>query len=92
MIKLEINAMAISGDNCLTDHWRRFCCYKFDANSNHSAKPATVNSRLTDTPLLRALCKSPAKPIINYIAEALAITDSRYYGIADTLCGPQQTF
>ena len=47
---------------------------------------------ITDTPLLRTLCKSPAKPIINYIAEALAITDSRYYGIADTLCGPQQTF
>ena len=47
---------------------------------------------ITDTPLLRTLCKSPAKPIINYIAEALAITDSHYYGIADTLCGPQQTF
>ena len=36
--------------------------------------------------------KSPAKPIINYIAEALAIADSHYYGIADTLCGPEQTF
>ena len=44
---------------------------------------------ITDTPLLRTLCKSPAKPIINYIAVALAITDSRYYGIADTSCGPQ---
>ena len=33
---------------------------------------------ITDTPLLRTLCKSPAKPIINYIAVALAITDSRY--------------
>ena len=36
---------------------------------------------ITDTPLLRTLCKSPAKPIINYIAVALAITD--------TSCGPQ---
>ena len=47
---------------------------------------------ITDTPLLRTLGKSQAKPITNYIAAALAITDSRYYGIADTSCGPQQTF
>ena len=47
---------------------------------------------ITDTPLLRTLGKSPVKPIINYIAAALAITDSRYYGIVDTSCGPQQTF
>ena len=47
---------------------------------------------ITDTSLLGTLCKSLAKPVTNYIAVALATTDSRYYGIADTSCGPQQTF
>ena len=56
-----------------------------------------VNSGLANTPLLqtcpllRKLCESLAKTIINRIATTLAITDSGYYGIADNLCGPQQT-
>ena len=57
-----------------------------DCKKTEIRLPNTVNSRLTDTSLLRTLCKSPAKPIINYIAGALAITDSH------TSCGPQQTF
>ena len=64
----------------------------------------TVNSRLADIPLLRtppllrAVCKSPAETTMKCfeitlaILRTLAITDSRYYGIVDTTCGPQHTF
>ena len=47
---------------------------------------------ITDTPLLRTVCKSPAETTMKCIEITFAITDSRYYGIADTSCGPQQTF
>ena len=52
----------------------------------------TVNSRLADTPLLRTVCKFPAETTMKCIEITLTITDSRFYGIADTSCGPQQTF
>ena len=47
---------------------------------------------ITDTPLLRTVCKSPAETTMKCIEITLAITDSRYYGIADTSCSPEQTF
>ena len=38
---------------------------------------------------LMTLCQSPHKTVFDYIAIALGITDSRYYDVVDTLCGPQ---
>ena len=52
----------------------------------------TVNSRLLDTPLLRTVAKSPAETTKKCMEITPAITDCRYYGIADTSCGPKQTF
>ena len=46
----------------------------------------------TDTPLLRTDSKSLAETTMKCIEITLATTDSRYYGIADTSCGPKLTF
>ena len=43
-------------------------------------------------PLLRTGAKSPAETTKKCMEITPAITDSRYYGIADTSCGPKQTF
>ena len=49
---------------------------------------------ITDTPrpLSRTGAKSPVKTTKKCTDVTPPIADSRYYGIADTLCGPKQTF
>ena len=45
----------------------------------------------TDIPLLWTDSESPAKIIDDLLKQTPAITDSRYYGITDTLSGPDVT-
>ena len=71
------NIFSISFSLREVDH---FCTHPCNTDMSYGYLAAT------DTSLLRTLCKSTAKFIINYIAVALAITDSRYYGIAHTSC------
>ena len=47
---------------------------------------------ITGTPLLRTGAKSPAETTKKCMEIIPTITDSRYYGIADTSCGLKQTF
>ena len=46
---------------------------------------------ITDTPLIRTAAKSPAKVTEVWLKQTPVITDSRYYGLTDTLFSPDNT-
>ena len=59
---------------------------------NGLSKLNTVDSRLAKHPPFKKRYIFLTKTSINCFAVSLAITDYRYYGIADTVRGPQQVF
>ena len=58
---------------------------------NYSQLPPCGHLAITDTPLLRTDTKSPAKVTKVWLKWTPAITESHYYGLTDTLFGPNVT-
>ena len=46
---------------------------------------------IMDTPLIPTAAKSPAKVADVWLKQTPTITDSRYYGLTDTLFSPEDT-
>ena len=78
-------------------YFQRLCCtqtcLKIDWNTKqvYSQLSPCGHLAITDTPLIRTAAKSPAKVTDVWLKQTPALTDSRYYGVTDTLFSPDDT-